>query len=158
MLQLYKNIKNRRIELHLTQSDLASKMGYADKSMIAKIEKGLVDLPQSKIFAFAKVLETTPSELMGWEQTNSFETQNSVKYPTQEQKELNVIYEELPSQLRKRLFAYSKALQKLKEMDEEIDAAIAAVPDTAEELERLYPPVKPKLNQLEKSEDESDVG
>ncbi len=67
MLQLYKNIKNRRTELHLTQSELADKMGYADKSMIAKIEKGLVDLPQSKILAFANALETTPSYLMGWE-------------------------------------------------------------------------------------------
>lgn len=67
MLQLYKNIKNRRTELHLTQSELADKMGYADKSMIAKIEKGLVDLPQSKILAFAEALETTPSYLMGWE-------------------------------------------------------------------------------------------
>lgn len=67
MLQLYKNIKRRRTELHLTQSELADKMGYADKSMIAKIEKGLVDLPQSKILAFAEALETTPSSLMGWE-------------------------------------------------------------------------------------------
>ena len=39
MLQLYKNIKQRRTDLHLTQSELAKKMGYADKSMIAKIEK-----------------------------------------------------------------------------------------------------------------------
>ncbi len=68
MLQLYKNIKERRTALHLTQSELADKMGYADKSMIAKIEKGLVDLPQSKIIAFAKALETTPADLMGWEQ------------------------------------------------------------------------------------------
>lgn len=67
MLQLYKNIKSRRTELHLTQSELADKMGYADKSMIAKIEKGLVDLPQSKILAFAEALETPPSYLMGWE-------------------------------------------------------------------------------------------
>lgn len=51
----------------MTQTDLALKMGYADKSMIAKIEKGNVDLPQSKILAFANVLETTPSELMGWD-------------------------------------------------------------------------------------------
>lgn len=65
MLQLYKNIKTRRTELRLTQSELADKMGYADKSMIAKIEKGAVDLPQSKIFAFAKALETTPLYLMG---------------------------------------------------------------------------------------------
>lgn len=40
MLQLYKNIKTRRTELRLTQSELADKMGYADKSMIAKIEDG----------------------------------------------------------------------------------------------------------------------
>ena len=65
MLQLYANIKKRRLDLEMTQSDLAQKMGYADKSMIAKIEKGTVDLPQSKIIAFAKILQTTPGELMG---------------------------------------------------------------------------------------------
>ena len=67
MLELYKNIKGRRQQLKMTQTDLALKMGYADKSMIAKIEKGNVDLPQSKILAFANVLETTPGELMGWD-------------------------------------------------------------------------------------------
>lgn len=67
MLQLYKNIKKQRQLLGMTQTDLAKKMGYADKSMIAKIEKGVVDLPQSKIIAFAEVLKTTPSNLMGWE-------------------------------------------------------------------------------------------
>ena len=67
MLELYKNIKRRRQQLKMTQTDLALKMGYADKSMIAKIEKGNVDLPQSKILAFANVLETTPGELMGWD-------------------------------------------------------------------------------------------
>ena len=71
MLQLYKNIKKRRLELQLTQTDLATKLGYADKSMIAKIEKGLVDLPQSKILAFADVLQTSPSDLMGWEQIDT---------------------------------------------------------------------------------------
>ncbi len=65
MLQLYKNIKSRRQELGLTQTELALKTGYADKSMIAKIEKGTVDLPQSKIKTFADALETTASDLMG---------------------------------------------------------------------------------------------
>ena len=68
MLQLYKNIRNRRMELNMTQSELAAKMGYADKSMIAKIEKGLVDLPQSKIFAFAKALDTSAADLVGWDE------------------------------------------------------------------------------------------
>lgn len=67
MLKLYENIKNRRLELGLTQSQLAEKMGYADKSMIAKIEKGQVDLTQSKILAFAKALNMEPADLMGWE-------------------------------------------------------------------------------------------
>ena len=71
MLQLYKNIKKRRTELHLTQSELATKMGYADKIMIAKIEKGLVDLPQSKIIAFAEALHVSPGDLMGWELSDS---------------------------------------------------------------------------------------
>lgn len=52
MLQLYKNIKNRRKELGMTQSELAKKLGYTDKSMISKIENGSIDLPQSKIIAF----------------------------------------------------------------------------------------------------------
>ena len=64
MLQLYKNIKSRRLELNMTQTDLATKLGYADKSMIAKIEKGAVDLPQSKILAFADALHITPGDLM----------------------------------------------------------------------------------------------
>ena len=66
MLNLYKNIKKRRLELELTQSDLAQKLGYSDKSMIAKIEKGSIDLPQSKISAFAKALNTSEIELMGY--------------------------------------------------------------------------------------------
>ena len=71
MLELYRNIKKQRQQLNLTQTELAQKLGYADKSMIAKIEKGQVDLPQSKIIAFADALETTPSLLMGWNEPNS---------------------------------------------------------------------------------------
>ena len=65
MLDLYKNIKDARIRKGYTQDELAKKIGYSSKSMIARIEKGEIDLPQSKIVAFAKALETTPSELMG---------------------------------------------------------------------------------------------
>ena len=68
MLELYKNIKRRRLELEMTQSDLARKLGYSDKSMIAKIEKGIVDLSQSKITAFAQALQTSEASLMGWEE------------------------------------------------------------------------------------------
>lgn len=66
MLDLYKNIKKKRLELGMTQSELASKTGYSGKSSIAKIEGGYVDLSESKIALFAEALHTTPSELMGW--------------------------------------------------------------------------------------------
>lgn len=74
MLPLYRNIRARRNELGLTQSELAEKLGYADKSMIAKIEAGNIDLSQSKIFAFASALHCTPSALMGWENSNAPDT------------------------------------------------------------------------------------
>ena len=66
MLDLYKNIKMRRIELNLSQEQLASKVGYTSRTSIAKIEAGGIDLPQSKIVLFAKALQTTPEWLMGW--------------------------------------------------------------------------------------------
>lgn len=77
MLPLYRNIRARRNELGLTQSELAEKLGYADKSMIAKIEAGNIDLSQSKILAFASALHCTPSALMGWEDTPT----ESIPYP-----------------------------------------------------------------------------
>ena len=67
MIDLYKNIKARREELNMTQGQLAERAGYADKSMIAKIEKGQIDLAQSKIQTIATALQTTPKRLMGWD-------------------------------------------------------------------------------------------
>ncbi len=67
MLDLYRNIKEVRTARMMTQSQLAELTGYSDKSMIAKIEKGQIDLPQSKIELFAKVLGVSPSALMGWD-------------------------------------------------------------------------------------------
>lgn len=64
-MELYANIKKRRKELGLTQSELARRVGYKDKTAIAHIEKGDIDLPQSKIVAFAEALSTTPGELLG---------------------------------------------------------------------------------------------
>lgn len=67
MLAPYKNIKARRLELKMSQDRLAELTGYKDRSSIAKIEKGEVDLAESKIREFAKALKITPQELMGWD-------------------------------------------------------------------------------------------
>lgn len=68
MLPLYRNIKLRRTELKMSQDTLAELTGYKDRSSIAKIEKGGVDLSESKIREFAKALRISPQELMGWEE------------------------------------------------------------------------------------------
>lgn len=65
MLQLYKNIKMLREEKGLSQDELAKLCGYTSRSSIAKIEKGEVDLQNSKILLFANALGTTPGKLMG---------------------------------------------------------------------------------------------
>ena len=66
MFPLYKNIKEFRLKMGLSQADLAEMTGYTDRSSIAKIENGEVDLQQSKIALFAKALHTTPQILLGW--------------------------------------------------------------------------------------------
>ena len=73
MLQLYKNIKEKRIALGMSQDELAQKTGYTSRSSIAKIEAGKVDLPQTKIKLFAEALNTTQAELTGWECINILE-------------------------------------------------------------------------------------
>ena len=66
MIKLYENIRNLRKNNQWTQEELARKMGYTDRSMIAKIESGKVDLPQSKILEFANIFNVDPGDLMGW--------------------------------------------------------------------------------------------
>lgn len=70
MLVLYENIRRRREELGISQEELANMLGYKSRSSINKIEKGINDIPQSKIVEFAKALRITPEELMGWKLPN----------------------------------------------------------------------------------------
>ena len=64
-METHENIKRLRESLGLSQDALAQKVGYKDRSSIAKIEAGLVDLSQSKIAAFAAALNVSPAYLMG---------------------------------------------------------------------------------------------
>jgi transcriptional regulator with XRE-family HTH domain len=67
-----KRIKELRKEMHLTQQELADKLGFKDKSSIAHIESDKRDIPHSLVIKFAEVLNTNPSYIMGWtEEKNS---------------------------------------------------------------------------------------
>lgn len=64
-------IRLRRIELGMTQDELAKITGYTSRSSINKIEMGLVNLPQSKIELIAKALMVNPTYLLGWESSQT---------------------------------------------------------------------------------------
>lgn len=60
-------IRNRRIELDLTQDDLAARLGYKHRSSITRIEADGENIKQSQIVAFAHALNTSVAYIMGWE-------------------------------------------------------------------------------------------
>lgn len=65
-MNIGQRIRNRRIELGLTQDEVAQKTGYKSRSSINKIECSR-NLPLTKVEKMASALECTPSYLMGWE-------------------------------------------------------------------------------------------
>ena len=65
MSDLSTRVRLRREQLGLSQQELARRMGYRSRSSITKLEKGINDLPQSKVEELAQALETTPAALLG---------------------------------------------------------------------------------------------
>ena len=66
-------IRDKRKELGLSQDDLARMMGYKDKTSISKIENSGNDISMKKLDKIAKVLDTTPEDLMGWSSKEQYE-------------------------------------------------------------------------------------
>lgn len=66
-MKIGEKIKQRRLELGWSQRDLAAKMDY-DHSTIGRIERGIIDMPQSKIVQFSDVLGVSIAHLMGWDE------------------------------------------------------------------------------------------
>lgn len=75
-------IKKRRKELNLTQEELAKKLGYKSFTTINKIESNINDITTEKVKEFAKVLNTSVSYIMGWEEQE--EIKNITKIPKME--------------------------------------------------------------------------
>lgn len=73
-MDIYARIKELRNIKKLTQTELAHKTGYKDKTAIAKIEAGKIDIPQSKIKAFADALGCSVSYLLdGYDENDTLE-------------------------------------------------------------------------------------
>lgn len=102
-----KRIKKRRLELDLTQEELAKKLGYSHKSSIGKIENGQTDITQSKVVEFAHALNTTVAYLMGWEDDERLRqfAQNAVLF-----NELNSLWEQMNDDQKRTFLSLGRAL------------------------------------------------
>lgn len=65
MLKAYQKIRQLRIERGWSQRELAEKVGYADKSMISRIENGKIDLKLPQLEEFARAFGIPSSDLIG---------------------------------------------------------------------------------------------
>lgn len=77
-------IKARRLELDMSQDELARLVGYKSRSSINKIESDGRLLPQRKIMEIANALNTTPAYIMGWEESNETESPSVTLTPRDE--------------------------------------------------------------------------
>ena len=107
MENIGKRIKKRRLELDLTQEELAKKLGYSHKSSIGKIENGQNDITQSKVVEFAHALNTTVAYLMGWEDDEQIQqlAQDAVLF-----NELNGLWEQMNDDQKRTFLSLGRAL------------------------------------------------
>lgn len=68
MVKIYENIKLLRKKNGYSQEKLSELVGYRNRAIISRIESGEIDLPQSKVEEFARVLGVTPMQLLGWDE------------------------------------------------------------------------------------------
>lgn len=78
-MNIGERIKRRRLELDMSQSELARKVGYKNRSSINKIELGERDVPRAQIIAIAEALRTTPSYLAGWETDSTLSEMTAIQ-------------------------------------------------------------------------------
>lgn len=64
-------IRQKRIELGLSQAELAKRLGYTTRTAISNVETNKEDLTTTRVRKFADALNVTPAYLMGWEDTPS---------------------------------------------------------------------------------------
>lgn len=124
-------IKQRRIELNMSQEDLAYKTGYKTKSAISRIENGQRDITQSQIELFAKALDTTPSYLMGWENNDSL-----IKNTKDNQRILDP-FTKLNEEGKQKAISYTQDLVDSGKYSKHPSATTSSIPTTEEMIDYL---------------------
>lgn len=78
-MEIGKRIKTLREQKGISQTELAEK-SKSSKQTIYKYENGIItNIPSDKIELIAKILDVTPSYLMGWEEEKKQIIYNSLE-------------------------------------------------------------------------------
>jgi transcriptional regulator with XRE-family HTH domain len=117
-MKIGQKIKQRRTELKWSQRDLAAKMDY-DHSTIGRIERGTIDIPQSRILQFSEVLGVPISYLMGWEEEMQVQPTKLAErhFEMIMDEDINEIFEEFRSLDDRKKKAVKDLIHSLAEMD-----------------------------------------
>ena len=81
-MNIGERIKERRLELGMTQEELADKVGFKTRASVSRLEGGDRNIPLSKLRKLAEVLETTVGYLMGMEDNMGVTTTNTGNHNT----------------------------------------------------------------------------
>lgn len=60
-------IRQRRMQLGLTQDELAKRLGYKDRSAVCRVESAGDSLSNKRVMKIANALNTSAAVLYGWE-------------------------------------------------------------------------------------------
>ena len=81
-MNIGERVKERRLELGMTQEELADKVGFKTRASVSRLEGGDRNIPLSKLRKLAEVLETTVGYLMGMEDNMGVTTTNTGNHNT----------------------------------------------------------------------------
>lgn len=93
-------IKNRRIELGLTQLEVAKRLGLTSKAAVSKIESQGDDVSLKNVKKFGEALGCSIAYLMGWEDEKE-QSDKDDEFLSKEDAEFITLYRQLSDEQKK---------------------------------------------------------
>ena len=108
-------IKQRRLELGLTQEELAKRIGNKTRAAVCRVEKDKEDLTSERIRKYADALECTPAFLVGWEEEKEQAAKDmlvNAYLKGKETRTLVELYHNAPNDIKAVVMTLLKSVQK----------------------------------------------
>ncbi len=126
-------IRNRRLELNMTQKELSDRIGTKDRSSISKIEARGNDISLKDIERIAVALDTTSAYLLGWS-TEEYELSDGTKatvssYPAN-------LEPMTTGQVEMAISLYEKYISADPHIRNAVDALLKDIPPASEPLDK----------------------